>query len=93
MLQASKLVSAQRVAGKGAPCSEVQPSRSVLKARDLGAVYHRRAPCLPPAIAFSRLFFLSPYKNHMPDSRGPFPQAASLELMNSVKLLKRIVAG
>lgn len=64
-----------------------------MKDLNLSGVYHRKAQCLLLAIAFSRLFFLSPHKNHMPDSGGPFPQAASLELMNSVKLLKRIVAG
>lgn len=60
---------------------------------NLSGVYGRKAPCLLLAIAFSRLFFLSSHKNHTLDGRGPFPQAASLELRNSVKLLKRIVAG
>lgn len=86
-------VNALPVSEKGAPCSETQTSRSVMKDLNLSGVYHRKAQCLLLAIAFSRLFFLSPHKNHMLDSRGPFPQAASLELMNSVKLLKRIVAG
>lgn len=86
-------VNALPVSEKGAPCSETQTWRSVMKDLNLSGVYHRKAQCLLLAIAFSRLFFLSPHKNHMLDSRGPFPQAASLELMNSVKLLKRIVAG